>query len=75
MVSREPRTAAYTEVERKFDVTATTVAPSFAGLSAVARVEQPPVQRLDAVYFDTPDRDLAAHWITLRRRTGGPDAG
>jgi CHAD domain-containing protein len=33
------------------------------------------VQELDAVYFDTPDRDLAGHRITLRRRTGGPDAG
>ena len=33
------------------------------------------VQQLDAVYFDTPDHDLAAHQITLRRRTGGTDAG
>jgi CHAD domain-containing protein len=51
------------------------VFPSFDGLSAVGRVERQPVQSLDAVYFDTPERDLNAHRITLRRRTGGPDAG
>jgi CHAD domain-containing protein len=65
----------YLEVERKFDVLDSTVSPSFDGLSAVSRVERSPSQQLDAVYFDTPNRDLAAHRITLRRRTGGPDAG
>lgn len=65
----------HTEVERKFEVTEHTVAPSFAGLSVVTRVERVPEQLLDAVYFDTPNRDLAAHRITLRRRTGGTDAG
>jgi CHAD domain-containing protein len=63
------------EVERKFDVVETTVSPSFDGLATVARVERAPSQALDAVYFDTPGRDLAAHRITLRRRTGGSDAG
>ena len=38
-------------------------------------MERSPSQQLDAVYFDTPGRDLAAHHVTLRRRTGGPDAG
>jgi CHAD domain-containing protein len=68
-------TSKFLEVERKFDVVDSTVSPSFEGLSAVASVKRSPVQQLDAVYFDTPDRDLAAHSITLRRRTGGPDAG
>ena len=68
-------TSTYTEVERKFEVVETTVSPSFEGLSAVARVERSPSQQLDAVYFDTPGHDLAAHHVTLRRRTGGPDAG
>ena len=63
------------EVERKFDVVQSTVSPSFDGLATVARVERAPSQALDAVYFDTPGRDLAAHRITLRRRTGGSDAG
>ncbi|SBS77919.1 conserved hypothetical protein [uncultured Mycobacterium sp.] len=65
----------HVEVERKFDVPAGTVFPSFDGLAAVARAERQPAQSLDAVYFDTTGRDLAAHRITLRRRTGGPDAG
>jgi len=65
----------HVEVERKFDVTDATINPSFDGISAVARVEQQPQQNLDAVYFDTPDQRLAQHRITLRRRTGGTDAG
>ncbi|TDZ42468.1 CYTH and CHAD domain-containing protein [Mycobacteroides franklinii] len=65
----------HVEVERKFDVTDATINPSFEGISAVARVEQQPQQNLDAVYFDTPDQRLAQHRITLRRRTGGTDAG
>src|SRR5919108_4610569 len=63
------------EVERKFDVVESTVSPSFDGLSLVSRVERSPAQQLDAVYFDTPGHDLAAHHVTLRRRTGGTDAG
>lgn len=63
------------EVERKFDVVESTVSPSFEGLSSVARVERSPAHHLEAVYFDTPDHDLAARRITLRRRTGGPDEG
>src|ERR1700753_3993893 len=65
----------HVEVEKKFDVPAGTVFPSFDGLAAVSRGERRPAQALDAVYFDTPLRDLAANRITLRRRTGGPDAG
>jgi CHAD domain-containing protein len=68
-------TSTYTEVERKFDIVESTVSPSFDGLSAVSRVERSPSQQLDAVYFDTPGRDLAARKVTLRRRTGGSDAG
>jgi len=67
--------ARYLEVERKFDVDAATQPPSFDGDAGVTRVEHADTQTLDAVYFDTPDRDLAANRITLRRRTGGPDAG
>ena len=58
----------HTEVERKFDVVESTVTPSFEGLSAVTRVERSPSQHLEAVYFDTPGHDLAAHLVTLRRR-------
>jgi CHAD domain-containing protein len=63
----------YLEVERKFDVDAATQPPSFDGV--VARVEHAETEHLDAVYFDTASRDLAINRITLRRRTGGADAG
>jgi CHAD domain-containing protein len=62
-------------VERKFDVGESTVSPSFEGIAAVARVEKSPIQSLDALYFDTPAHDLARNQVTLRRRTGGTDAG
>jgi CHAD domain-containing protein len=65
----------YLEVERKFDVGESTDAPSFAGIAEIVRVDTPPAQALDAVYFDTPAHDLSSNRITLRRRTGGEDAG
>ena len=68
-------TSRYVEVERKFDVGESTSSPSFAGIADVARVERVPTQELDAVYYDTSARDLASNRITLRRRTGGDDAG
>ncbi len=73
--SSNHESSAYLEVERKFEVVESTVSPSFDGLASVARVERSPSQHLDAVYFDTPGRDLAVHHVTLRRRTGGADAG
>ncbi|MGA8249987.1 MAG: CHAD domain-containing protein [Mycobacterium sp.] len=75
MPGNAPKTSRHLEVERKFDVGESTVSPSFEGIAAVARVEKAPVQSLDAMYFDTPDYDLARNKITLRRRTGGTDAG
>lgn len=75
MAGKKSKTARFTEVERKFAVEDSTLSPSFDGLSTVSWVERLPVEYLDAVYFDTPGRDLAAHRITLRRRTGGTDAG
>jgi CHAD domain-containing protein len=73
--SSDQANSTHLEVERKFDVVESTVSPSFEGLSLVTRVERSPAQDLDAVYFDTPKHDLAAHHVTLRRRTGGADAG
>jgi CHAD domain-containing protein len=70
-----PKTSRHLEVERKFDVVDSTVSPSFEGIATVARVEKSPTQSLDAVYFDTPAQDLARNKVTLRRRTGGHDAG
>ena len=75
MPSNAPKPSRHLEVERKFDVVESTVSPSFEGIAAVAHVEKSPVQSLDAMYFDTPTHDLARHKVTLRRRTGGTDAG
>ncbi len=63
------------EVERKYDVDARTVLPSLSGLDGIARMGQPQEHRLEAVYYDTAGLDLARHRVTLRRRTGGSDAG
>ncbi|TXS57671.1 CYTH domain-containing protein, partial [Streptomyces sp. t39] len=38
-------------------------------------VEDLAIGELDAVYYDTEDLRLAAASVTLRRRTGGADAG
>lgn len=75
MPADKPKTSRHSEVERKFDVVESTLSPSFEGLAVVSRVQHAPTQTLEAVYFDTPDYDLAARKITLRRRTGGADAG
>jgi CHAD domain-containing protein len=75
MPVKAPKTSRHLEVERKFDVVESTVSPSFGGIAAVAHVEKSPIESLDATYFDTPTQDLAGNKITLRRRTGGHDAG
>ena len=75
MSANGPSTSRYLEVERKFDADESTQPPSFDGIAEVGRVEHAETQSLDAVYFDTPSRDLALNRVTLRRRTGGLDAG
>jgi inorganic triphosphatase YgiF len=65
----------FIETERKYDAAADFALPDLAGLGDVAAVTGPRTYRLRAVYFDTPDFSLAEAKITLRRRTGGTDAG
>ncbi|MET4134316.1 CYTH and CHAD domain-containing protein [Pseudarthrobacter sp. PvP090] len=63
------------EVERKYDVDDSAELPAFTSIAGVDSVGAAADQRLDAVYFDTASLALAARRITLRRRTGGKDAG
>ncbi len=63
------------EWELKFDAPEAGVTPCFDGLAVVSRIDRPPMEHLDAVYFDTVNHDLAVNWMTLRRRTGGHDEG
>jgi CHAD domain-containing protein len=63
------------ETERKFDVPRPELSPPLRDVPGVETVDAPEEHRLEAQYFDSPDLALAAHRITLRRRTGGDDAG
>jgi CHAD domain-containing protein len=63
------------EVERKFEAGPDGALPDLAGVGGVVRVGDAVTHELDATYFDTPDLRLARARITLRRRTGGSDAG
>ena len=69
------RAGGFIETERKYDAAAGFALPDLAGLDGVAAVTGPQTYRLRAIYFDTADFSLAAAKITLRRRTGGTDAG
>jgi CHAD domain-containing protein len=61
------------EVERKFNADPSALLPDLS--VAAAAVSEAVESQLDATYFDTADTRLARHRITLRRRTGGDDAG
>jgi CHAD domain-containing protein len=63
------------EIERKYESEGPVEAPDLAGLPGVAGVRELEPAKLDALYFDTADLRLAVRRITLRRRTGGDDAG
>ncbi|MFD7976226.1 CHAD domain-containing protein [Streptomyces sp. NPDC059071] len=63
------------EIERKYEAGAGTAVPDLTKVRGVAAVRDEGITELDAVYYDTPDLRLAADSLTLRRRTGGKDAG
>jgi CHAD domain-containing protein len=67
--------ATTTEVERKYEVPVDYALPDLTRLPSVAAVDPPAEHELDATYYDTPDLRLAAGRVTMRRRTGGTDAG
>ncbi|MBL1098161.1 CYTH and CHAD domain-containing protein [Streptomyces coffeae] len=66
------------EIERKYEASEATKdggVPDLTGIGAVAGMTDRGMVTLDATYYDTPCRRLAADGITLRRRTGGGDEG
>lgn len=63
------------EVERKYDVGDGFTIPDLDGVAGCVGVAEATRYELVARYFDTADLRLAALNITLRRRTGGSDAG
>ncbi|MER7106130.1 CYTH and CHAD domain-containing protein [Streptomyces sp. NPDC000229] len=63
------------EIERKYEAGPDTRLPDLTGVRGVCDVVDKGVAELDAVYYDTEDLRLAEASITLRRRTGGDDAG
>lgn len=67
--------AVTSEVETELKYDAGGEPPSLRDLPGVSDVEGPRVEKLSAVYYDTADLRLARHGATLRRRTGGGDAG
>ncbi|MGW2570351.1 CYTH and CHAD domain-containing protein [Streptomyces sp. NPDC001537] len=62
------------EIERKYESDDSGL-PDLTGVAGVDAVVDKGVAHLDATYYDTSDERLAASSITLRRRTGGSDAG
>src|SRR4051812_50026090 len=68
-------TTRHHEIERKYDVGPSTVFPSLVEEASGFTVGQPVEHHLEAVYVDTSGLDLTRRGVTLRRRTGGGDAG
>lgn len=62
------------EIERKYESDDSGL-PDLTGVAGVAAVIDKGVAHLDATYYDTTDERLARASVTLRRRTGGSDAG
>ncbi|MCY1142963.1 CYTH and CHAD domain-containing protein [Actinoplanes sp. Pm04-4] len=63
------------ETERKYDVPTEFRLPDLAGKAGIRSTDGAETHDLDAIYFDTDDFALMRHRRTLRRRTGGGDAG
>jgi CHAD domain-containing protein len=63
------------EIEWKYEAPPNTPLPDLTDLPRVAAQTQAQDETLDAVYYDTETFDLARAGITLRRRSGGGDAG
>lgn len=67
--------AAYRELEASFEVGERLALPELRAVPGVAAVRTDPPVELVATYLDTAAGGLVRAGITLRRRTGGSDAG
>ena len=65
----------HSETERPYEPGPAAVLPTLDVVDGVSGMGQPVEHELIAVYVDTAYLDLARHGITVRRRTGGDDAG
>lgn len=77
-VYAQDMTESIRETERKYEAPSaddTAWLPDLAGMDGIASVVDQDAEDLDAVYYDTDDLRLAGASATLRRRTGGSDAG
>ncbi|MFF1601387.1 CYTH domain-containing protein, partial [Streptomyces mirabilis] len=66
------------ETERKYEAPSandTSWLPDLTSVDGIASVVGKGLDELDAVYYDTDDLRLVGASATLRRRTGGADAG
>ncbi|QIM19240.1 CYTH domain-containing protein [Leucobacter coleopterorum] len=64
------------EIERKYEVPVAAELPHGAEFAAIGLdAANPAVYELKAIYFDTPEGDLARLRMALRVRSGGKDAG
>ncbi len=68
------------EIETKLEIAPDAPLPALSGRRKLAAVgivgtAEPQSFALDATYYDTEGLDLLRSRLTLRRRTGGPDAG
>src|SRR5690349_9233180 len=68
-------TSEHLEIERKYDAAPNLPWVDLSSLPGVRGLAEPKEKLLDATYYDTDDLALIRAGITLRRRTGGSDAG
>lgn len=68
-------TSEHLEIERKYDAAQDLPWVDLSSLPGVASLAEPRAKLLDATYYDTDSLALIRAGITLRRRTGGSDAG
>ncbi len=76
MPGRQERVShTHLEIERTYDLPEGGALPDLVGAGGILRTEHQEPFELDATYWDTERYDLVAARVTVRRRTGGPDAG